>query len=103
MIGSQIINSDNFDSESSIITSGKRDASKGFNSKLNELNRRFDDQRSIISMKSNITGISRRSAVSLIDLDAITSGGISHITNAAKKMPGEKTLKANAERRLEKA
>jgi hypothetical protein len=54
-------------------------------------------------MTSNITGISRRSAVSLIDLDAITSGGISQLTNAAKKMPGEKSLRANAERRLEKA
>jgi hypothetical protein len=42
-------------------------------------------------MTSNITGISRRSAVSLIDLDAITSGGISQLTNAAKKMPGEKS------------
>jgi hypothetical protein len=41
--------------------------------------------------------------VSLIDLDAIISGGISHIADATKKMPGEKTLKANAERRLEKA
>ena len=54
-------------------------------------------------MTSNITGISRRSAVSLIDLDNITSGGISHLTNAARKMPGEKSLRANAERRLEKA
>lgn len=54
-------------------------------------------------MTSNITGISRRSAVSLIDLDNITSGGISHLTNAARKMPGEKSLKANAERRMEKA
>jgi hypothetical protein len=54
-------------------------------------------------MTSNITGISRRSAVSLINLDAITSGGISHLTNAAKKMPGEKSLRVNAERRLEKA
>ena len=54
-------------------------------------------------MTSNITGISRRSAVSLIDLDSITSGGISQLNNAAKKMPGEKSLKANAERRLEKA
>jgi hypothetical protein len=51
-------------------------------------------------MTSNVTGISRRSKVSLIDIDTIISGGIS---NQIKKMPGEKTLKANAERRLEKA
>lgn len=48
-------------------------------------------------MSSNLTGFSRKSGVSLLDLDSITSFG------EKKKMPGEKGLQANAKRRMEKA
>lgn len=65
--------------------------------KLNMLPGMNDDAKSIISMQSNITGLSRKSAVSLLDLESITSFGDN------KKLPGESGLRAAANRRIEKA
>jgi hypothetical protein len=48
-------------------------------------------------MSSNLTGFSRKSGLSLLNMDAITSFG------ERKIMPGEKGLQANAKRRMEKA
>ena len=41
-----------------------------------------DDTRSIMSMQSNITGISRKTAVSMLNMDSIIS------SNSQKKLPG---------------
>jgi hypothetical protein len=57
----------------------------------------FDDNRSILSMGSNLTGFSRKSAVSMLNMDSITSNDL------PKKMPGSKGLAENAKRRMEKA
>lgn len=78
---------DNFDVEASVISSGKKNRG-----------RLADDTRSIISMDSNISAMSRKSGISMIDMDSIAS-----IAAQAKKMPGERGLRANAERRMEKA
>ena len=65
--------------------------------KLNALPGLNDDAKSFISMQSNITGLSRKSAVSLLDLESITSFGEN------KKLPGESGLRQAANRRIEKA
>lgn len=54
-----------------------------------------DDTQSQISMNSNISGMSRKTNVSLIDLGSITSLG----SGGSKKLPGQKSLKQAAERR----
>ena len=83
---------DNFDTEASVISSGKKPRGLSKN-RLRELGG-MDDSKSVMSMQSNVTGISRKSAVSLIDIDSITSIGTS------KKLPGERGLRAAAERRM---
>lgn len=52
----------------------------------------------MMSGASNFSAISRKSALSLIDMDSIAS-----LASRAKKLPGERGLRANAERRTEKA
>ena len=47
-------------------------------------------------MSSNLTGFSRKSGVSMLNMDSITS-------ISSGKLPGERGLKAAAERRQEKA
>jgi hypothetical protein len=68
-------------------------------SNLNKQNLKMlnDDTRSVISMSSNLTGFSRKSGVSMIDLDSIVSIG------ELKKLPGERVMAENAKRRAEKA
>ena len=85
LVGSQIMSSDNFDTEASVISGGKNAKNKM---------REFDDQR---SMMSNVSGMSRKSALSLLDIDSITSVG------SSKKLPGERGLRQAAERRMQKA
>lgn len=75
---------DGFDVEASVISAGKKMPGRG-----------IDETRSVISRDSNISAVSRKSAVSLIDLDSIAS-----IASQAKKLPGERGLRANAERRM---
>jgi hypothetical protein len=48
-------------------------------------------------MVSNVSGMSRKSAVSLLDIGSITSIG------SSKKLPGERGLREAAERRMQKA
>jgi len=53
----------------------------------------------MISMQSNISGLSRKSGISLLDMSSIASlGGAS-----GKKLPGTRGLKEAAERRTQKA
>ena len=85
---------DNFDTEASVISSGKK--GKLSKDRLREFAGMHDDTQSMISMQSNLTGFSRKSGVSMIDIDSIVSTG-------SRKAPGEKGLKAAAERRLQKA
>ena len=94
LVGSQLIANDRFDLEASVISSGKKPRGGG-PSALARLN---DDTLSMMSRDSNISAISRKSALSLVDLDSIAS-----IATKAKKLPGERGLRANAERRMEKA
>lgn len=56
-----------------------------------------DDTRSMISMSSNLTGLSRKTGISMLDVESISQMG------EQKKMPGDKGLQANAKRRMEKA
>jgi len=53
----------------------------------------------MLSMDSNVSGISRRTNVSLINMDSIISGDSSQ----KRVLPGEKGLKQAAERRMQKA
>jgi len=50
------------------------------------------ETQSLISMQSHLTGLSRKSSVSLLNLDSI-------ISNADSKMPKDRGLLANAKRR----
>lgn len=93
LLGSQMIANDRFDIEASVISSGKKKPRGG--AAYPQLN---DDAQSIMSRDSNISAISRKSGLSLLDMDSITS-----IAGRGKKLPGERGLKANAERRMEKA
>ena len=68
------MSSDNFDTEASVISGGKKAKNKI---------REFDQQ----SMMSNVSGMSRKSALSLLDIDSITSIG------SSKKLPGERGLR----------
>lgn len=49
-------------------------------------------------MNSNLTGLSRKTGISLLDIDSITQTGAD-----GKKLPGDRGLQANAKRRQEKA
>lgn len=83
-----MMSQDNYDTEASVISGPKvRGLSKN---RLKE----FDDQRSMVS---NVSGMSRKSAVSLLDIDSITSIG------SSKKLPGERGLRQAAERRMQLA
>lgn len=95
LLGSQVIANDHFDIEASVISSGKKKPRGGGPAAPPRLN---DDTQSMMSRDSNISAISRKSALSLIDMDSIAS-----IASRAKKLPGERGLRANAERRMEKA
>lgn len=59
---------------------------------------RYDDTRSMISMSSNLTGLSRKTGISMLDVESISQMGAEQ-----KKLPGDKGLHANAKRRMEKA
>ena len=74
-----MMSNDNFDTEASVISGGKGKRAISKN-KLRE----FDDQK---SMMSNVSGMSRKSALSLLDIDSITSIG------SSKKLPGERGLR----------
>lgn len=63
---------------------------------MNEFQGINDDTRSMISMQSNLTGFSRKSGVSMLDIDSIVSTG-------SKRAPGERGLKEAAQRRAQKA
>jgi hypothetical protein len=52
----------------------------------------------MVSMSSNLTGLSRKTGISLLNVDSISQMGADQ-----KKLPGEKRLQANAKRRMEKA
>ena len=65
-------NDDNFDTEASVISSGKK-GMKLTRDRLNEFQGLNDDTRSVISMQSNLTGFSRKSAVSMLNIDAIAA------------------------------
>lgn len=69
MIGSQIISNDKFDLESSVISSGKKNKKGIGASALARIN---DDTQSMMSLDSNISAMSRKSNLSMIDLDSIT-------------------------------
>ena len=97
LVGSQMISNDNFDTEASVIASGKKPRGLSKN-KLSGLNIQ-DDTRSQISMSSNISGLSRKSNVSLLDIGSIASIG----TGGSRKLPGERGLRQAAERRTQKA
>lgn len=90
LVGSQMLANDRFDVEASVISAGKKVPGR--------LDRGIDDTRSEMSRDSHISTVSRKSTVSLIDMDSIAS-----IATQAKKMPGERGLRANAERRTQKA
>lgn len=86
LVGSQMLANDRFDVEASVISAGKRGPGG--------IDRGIDETRSVMSRDSNISAVSRKSTVSMIDMDSIAS-----IASQAKKMPGERGLRANAERR----
>jgi hypothetical protein len=52
----------------------------------------------MISLGTNITGFSRKTALSMLNMDSIVSNFGDH-----KKLPGERGLQQNAKRRMEKA
>ena len=94
LVGSQMISNDNFDVEASVISRGK----KLPGGKVLGPGRGMDDSRSIMSLDSNISGVSRKSAVSLIDMSSLAS-----LASSSKKRPGDRGLRANAERRTQQA
>ena len=55
-------------------------------SRLRELSDFNDDTKSMVSMHSNLTGFSRKSAVSMLNLDS------QEVFGDGKKLPGEKGL-----------
>ena len=92
---------DNFDTEASVLSSAKKDAKGNPLSKNRLKELRQDDTRSMVSMQSNISSFSRKSGVSLINMESILSlGGASGVS---KRLPGATGLKENAERRMQKA
>lgn len=90
LAGSQMLANDRFDVEASVISAGKK-MPRGLDGGV-------DETRSVMSRDSNISTVSRKSTVSMIDMDSIAS-----IAAQAKKMPGERGLRANADRRMQKA
>lgn len=95
LIGSQIVASDTYDTEAAVIEMGRRD-------KRRQMDSRIDDTKSMMSAMTNASAVSRRSGVSLLDIGSIASANPSSM-GGTKKLPGERGLRANAERRLEKA
>lgn len=83
--------------QGSQITSDHISEVESSNLNKHNLNMLNDDTRSVISMNSNLTGFSRKSGVSMLDLDSIVSFG------ELKKLPGERVMAENAKRRAEKA
>ena len=96
------ITGDNFDTEASVISSGKK-GTKLTRDKLNEFQGLNDDTRSMISMQSNLTGFSRKSAVSMLNIDAIVALDPKKGAYGLPGTSGDKGLKAAAARRAEKA
>jgi hypothetical protein len=97
-----MIASDKFDSEASVISSAKKDANGRALPKNQIKGLRDDDTRSMISMQSNISAVSRRSGVSLLDMDSIVSLGAG-ASGTGKARPGIGGLRDAAERRMQKA
>ena len=95
LIGSQITNDHMSDASSVLNDNNKGGLTKN---RLREFQQLNDDTRSMISMQSNLTGFSRKSGVSMLNMDSIVSS-----FGDFKKLPGEKGLQANAKRRMEKA
>ena len=75
-----------------MIQTGRNDPSHG----------NFADDRSQVSGVTSGTAMSRRSAVSLFDIQSLTSGAPTTL-GGQKRLPGEGSLRKNAERRAEKA
>ena len=75
-----------------MIQTGRNDPSRG----------NFADDRSQVSGVTSGTAMSRRSAVSLFDIQSLTSGAPTTL-GGQKRLPGEGSLRKNAERRAEKA
>jgi len=100
-VGSRITG-DNFDTEASVISSGKK-GTKLTRDRLNEFQGLNDDTRSMISMQSNLTGFSRKSAVSMLNIDAIVALDAKKGAYGLPGTSGDKGLKAAAARRTEKA
>jgi hypothetical protein len=71
--------------------------------RLNEFQGLNDDTRSVISMQSNLTGFSRKSAVSMLNIDAIVALDSKKGSYGLPGTSGDKGLKAAAQRRTEKA
>ena len=94
-----MISSDNFDTEASVIESARKDPNGFVLAKNRPSYPRQDDTTSMISMDSNISGFSRKSGVSLINMDSILSMGTG-ASGISRKLPGVKGLRANAERRM---
>jgi len=101
LLGSRITG-DNFDTEASVISSGKK-GMKLTRDRLNEFQGLNDDTRSMISMQSNLTGFSRKSAVSMLNIDAIVGLDSKKGSYGLPGTSGDKGLKAAAQRRTEKA
>ena len=97
LVGSQIVADDTYDTEAAVIETGRRDPYKRRHN-----DSRIDDTRSVMSAMTNASAVSRRSGVSLLDIGSIASANPSSM-GGMKKLPGERGLRANAERRLEKA
>ena len=85
---------EDFDIESTIIQTGRKEDSARKVA--------LRDDRSTMSIQTSGTAMSRRSGVSMIDINSLVSGAPSSL-GGMKKLPGESGLRANAERRLEKA
>ena len=96
------ITGDNHDTEASVISSGKK-GTKLTRDRLNEFQGLNDDTRSMISMQSNLTGFSRKSAVSMLNIDAIVALDAKKGAYGLPGTSGDKGLKAAAARRTEKA
>ena len=79
-----------------MIQTGRRDPN------LNRPTGVIADDRSQVSGITSGTAISRRSAVSLFDIASLASGAPTTL-GGTKRLPGEGSLRQNAERRAEKA
>jgi hypothetical protein len=70
---------------------------------LNEFQGINDDTKSMISMQSNLTGFSRKSGVSMLNIESIISTDPKKGAYGLPSTSGDKSLKENAQRRMQKA